>query len=308
MRFASISLDGGPAFPVVVCQNGKAEAIQSSSLVGYRSIADLIQGMDNGLDPISVISGRLADGLEGSIDLTAENVEFQTPLLPWEIRCIGKNYKKHVEGGGESSMPPIPIQFMKSRGSVVGSGAEIVVPGAMQEPDYEGELAVVIGKSGKDITVENAWEHVLFYTAAHDVSGRDWQLGPAEDRAAGKRYPDQWIRGKGPDTFTPFGPFLLTRAELPKEPGELQIQTLLNGEVVQDTHGKEPERMHFDIPAIIAHISEGTTLRSGTLILCGTPSGTQIEQTEPKWLQDGDEVTVRIEGIGDLKNKVVRTA
>jgi 2-keto-4-pentenoate hydratase/2-oxohepta-3-ene-1,7-dioic acid hydratase in catechol pathway len=158
--------------------------------------------------------------------------------------------------------------------------------------DYECELAVVIGRACKNVSRENALEYVLGYTCANDVSARDWQIA----RGGG-----QWCRGKSFDTFSPLGPCIVTTDEIPN-PNALGIRTLLNGEPVQDWNTND---MIFDVPEIISFMSGSSTLLPGTVILTGTPHGVGMAAKPPRWLREGDEVTIEIEGIGALTNPVI---
>jgi len=173
-------------------------------------------------------------------------------------------------------------------------GAPIELPRhlASDRVDFEGELAVIIGRSGKNISRERAFEHVLGYTCANDVSARDWQ----KDFGG-----SQWCRGKGFDTFCPLGPCLVTPDEIP-DPSTLTLRTIVSGEVMQESPLSD---LIFDIPTIIEFLSGSTTLEAGTVILTGTPSGVGMARTPPRWLAPGDTVTVEIDGIGALTNPVV---
>jgi 2-keto-4-pentenoate hydratase/2-oxohepta-3-ene-1,7-dioic acid hydratase in catechol pathway len=161
--------------------------------------------------------------------------------------------------------------------------------------DYECELAVVIGRACKNVTRAEAVNYILGYTAANDVSARDWQKS---------RGGSQWCRGKMFDTFCPLGPCLVTPDEIPN-PNALAIRTLINGEVLQDWNTDD---MIFDVPALIEFLSGSTTLLPGTVILTGTPHGVGMARTPPRWLQPGDRVTVEVEKIGVLTNPVISEA
>ena len=161
-----------------------------------------------------------------------------------------------------------------------------------EKVDYECELAVVIGRTAKNVPRENATDFILGYTCANDVSARDWQ----KDGGGG-----QWCRGKSFDTFTPLGPVLVTPGELPK-PNALRIATRVNGETLQDWNTDD---MIFDIPTIIEFLSASTTLLPGTVILTGTPHGVGMARTPPRWLKPGDIAEIEIESIGTLRNPVV---
>lgn len=215
------------------------------------------------------------------------------PIEVTNIFCIGLNYRQHAEEMN-SPLPEHPVVFMKPTTAVVGSGDPIVIPACCthgDEVDYECELAVVIGKAGRDIPESRALEHVLGYTCGNDVSARRWQ----KHGGGG-----QWVRGKSFDTFCPLGPCLVTADEIP-DPQTLRITTTLNGQVMQDSTTAD---MIFPVAKLIAFLSQDTTLLPGTVILTGTPSGVGMGRKPPLYLKDGDEVMIEIERIGKLTNPV----
>lgn len=218
------------------------------------------------------------------------------PIAPTQILCIGLNYRQHA-AETHAKIPEYPILFMKGVNAAQHPGAPIVIPGHLPstQVDYEGELAVVIGRACKDVPRERALEYVLGYTCADDVSARDWQIA----RGGG-----QWCRGKTFDTFAPLGPCLVTRDEIPN-PNGLKIATTVSGERLQDWTTSD---MIFDVPRIIEFLSGSTTLVPGTVILTGTPHGVGMARKPPRWLAPGDVVTGEIEGIGQLTNPVVAEA
>ncbi len=215
------------------------------------------------------------------------------PIAPAAILCIGLNYRHHAAETG-AKIPQFPVLFMKSLGAVQNPGDPILLPTHLKshEVDFECELAVVIGKAAKNVSKANALDYVLGYTAANDVSARDWQ----------KQFGgSQWCRGKTFDTFCPLGPVLVTKDEIPN-PNALGIKTLLNGEVMQDWNTND---MIFDVPTMIEFLSGSTTLLPGTVILTGTPHGVGMARTPPVWMKAGDTVTVEITSIGALTNPVL---
>jgi len=207
---------------------------------------------------------------------------------PNKIICLGLNYKNHAEEAG-MKLPETPILFAKYRNTLTGPTSPIVLPKMSQEIDYEAELAVVIGKRGKDIPVENAIEHVAGYMAFHDVSARDIQMRTS-----------QWLSGKSLDTFAPCGPALVVN-EI-SDPQNLNISTHLNGETLQNSNTKH---MIFPVAETIAHISQLMTLEAGDIIATGTPEGVGFKRNPPIFLKDGDVVEVEVEKIGTLRNPVV---
>lgn len=215
------------------------------------------------------------------------------PLVPVNILAIGLNYKKHAAESGHQP-PARPVLFIKATSSVQNPGDPIELPVklASTKVDYECELAVVIGKRCKNATRANALDYVLGYMCGNDVSARDWQ----RDFGGG-----QWCQAKSFDTFTPLGPVLVTRDEIP-DPNTLRIRTILNGETMQDWNTND---MVFDVPTLIEFLSGSKTLLPGTVIMTGTPHGVGFARNPPVWLKAGDTVTIDIEKIGALTNPVI---
>jgi len=250
-----------------------------------------------GAEPPTGPALRIDGDIFGAYRVTGERADVAkllAPVAPVQILGIGLNYRHHAE---ESKMkiPEQPVLFMKSLNALQNPGDPILIPTflASDEVDYECELAVVIGKTGKNIPRAKALEHVLGLTCANDVSARDWQI---------KRGGSQWCRGKSFDTFCPLGPRLVTLDEV-SGPNSLKIATHLNGVAVQDWTTSD---MIFDVATLIEFLSGSTTLVAGSVILTGTPHGVGMAaKPAPRWLRPGDEVTVEIEGIGRLTNPVV---
>ena len=216
-------------------------------------------------------------------------VELPSPIRrPGKIICVGLNYRSHLAEIGEPT-PDFPILFFKPATAVIGPGQAIVLPRVSGQVDYEGELAVVIGRLGKYIPEERALCHVAGYTCANDVSAHDIEFRTS-----------QWTSGKMLDTFCPLGPVLVTRDDIP-DPGLLRLRTLLNGRVVQDATTAD---MVFSVPFLISYISSLTTLEPGDVILTGTPAGIGCNQNPQIFLKPGDRVSVEIDGIGMLTNPV----
>jgi 2-keto-4-pentenoate hydratase/2-oxohepta-3-ene-1,7-dioic acid hydratase in catechol pathway len=214
------------------------------------------------------------------------------PVQPAAIFCIGLNYKQHAAEANKP-LPKFPVLFMKSPGAVQDPESPILLPRRMRSDavDYECELAVVIGRTAKNVTRDKASEHVLGYTCANDVSARDWQ----EQGGGG-----QWCRGKTFDTFCPLGPVIVTGDEL-TNPQSLRIATRVNGETLQDWNTND---MIFDVATIIEFLSASTTLLPGTIIITGTPHGVGMARIPRRWLNPGDVVEIEIEKIGILRNPV----
>lgn len=237
------------------------------------------------------IEGELFDGFQVTEE-PAEVHKILAPVLPTMIWCIGQNYRRHADEVG-MGVAEYPVVFAKGPNTVQHPGEPIRLPVSAKsgQVDYEGELVVVIGKKCKDVSRERALDYVAGYTCGNDVSARDWQL---------KMGGSQWCRGKSFDTFAPIGPCLATPDSV-GDPGKLTIQTVVNDRTMQDANTRD---MIHDVPALIAFLSQSTTLLPGTLIFTGTPSGVGMAQDPPLWLKDGDEVSVTIEGIGTLMNQV----
>jgi 2-keto-4-pentenoate hydratase/2-oxohepta-3-ene-1,7-dioic acid hydratase in catechol pathway len=238
---------------------------------------------------------RIEGDLFGEYRVTYERAQVRKVLAPVDAKqiiCIGLNYRKHAEETGATA-PEYPVIFFKSLNALQNPGDPILIPThlASEQVDYECELAVVIGKTARNVSRENALDYVLGYTCANDVSARDWQI---------KRGGGQWCRGKMFDTFAPLGPRLVTADEIPN-PNNLAISTTLNGEKVQDWTTSD---MIFDVPALIEFLSGSTTLIPGTVILTGTPHGVGMGMRPQRWLKPGDTVTIEIESIGALENPV----
>ncbi|OLT10378.1 2-hydroxyhepta-2,4-diene-1,7-dioate isomerase [Actinomadura sp. CNU-125] len=208
------------------------------------------------------------------------DVRLLAPILPSKVIAIGKNYADHAaEMGGEA--PAEPLIFAKPSTSVIGPGEAIAYPQKLSERvDYEGELALVIGRMCREVPASRAAEVILGYTCANDVTARDLQ---AKD--------GQWTRAKGFDTFCPLGPWIETEAD----PADLAISTSVNGKVRQSA--RTSQLMH-DIPKLVEYVSQVMTLLPGDVILTGTPAGVGP-------LEVGDEVTVTVENVGTLTNRVI---
>lgn len=223
----------------------------------------------------------------------AEVKKLLAPVQPVIILCIGLNYRHHA-AESNAAIPEHPVLFVKNPAAVQNPGDPIRLPQKLKSDsvDYECELAVVIGKTARNVSKADALSHVLGYTCANDVSARDWQ----KNGGGG-----QWCRGKTFDTFCPLGPVLVTPDEIPN-PNALTIKTILNGETVQDWNTND---MIFDVPTLIEFLSADTTLLPGTVIITGTPHGVGMARRPPLWLKAGDSVTIEIEKIGSLTNPVV---
>ncbi|WP_058308916.1 fumarylacetoacetate hydrolase family protein [Gracilibacillus massiliensis] len=229
--------------------------------------------------------------LPENIVFPRSEVVLETPIPnPSKIICIGTNYADHVkEMGGE--LPEYPVLFSKFNNALIGPEDDIHKSAVTEKLDYEVELTVVIGKKATKVKKDNALDYVAGYTIGNDISARDLQ----------KRTP-QWLQGKSLDHSTPVGPWLVTTSEI-SDPSHLQVRSYVNGEQRQSSN---TEQLIFDIPFLIEFISNIMTLEPGDMILTGTPGGVGFAMNPPALLNDGDKVTLEIEKIGTLENKVVK--
>jgi 2-keto-4-pentenoate hydratase/2-oxohepta-3-ene-1,7-dioic acid hydratase in catechol pathway len=233
------------------------------------------------------IKAKSADLEKASVPI--DQTQLLAPIVfPPKIVCIGWNYVNHV-AETKTELPDEPVLFMKPRTAIVGPNQSIVKRPFVNELDYEGELAIVIGKRTKDIPESEAGKYIFGYTVFNDVSARDFQF---KDK--------QWTRGKGFDTFAPTGPWITTADQLPNT-GNLRIRTWVNDELRQDGSTAD---MIFNINKIIYHLSRVMTLEPCDIIATGTPSGVGMAMKPPRWLNNGDVVRIEIEGIGTLENTV----
>mmetsp|Transcript_63787 Transcript_63787/g.118501 ORF Transcript_63787/g.118501 Transcript_63787/m.118501 type:complete len:321 (+) Transcript_63787:28-990(+) len=229
-----------------------------------------------------------------------ETIDRLLPPLPVDpcpaVLFIGLNYHSHAEETGQKA-PMFPIFTFKNPMAVVGPDSRVVIPPvAAQKPevDYEGELAIVIGKRLKDVSAEEATQGILGVTASNDISARRWQ---------GKKGGGQWSRAKSFDTFCPLGPSIAPMDKvgdaLKKDGKGLKLQTVLNGQMMQNGNTSD---MIFTVAEIVSYISQGTTILPGSIILTGTPPGVGYARDPPVYLKAGDVVEVSLEGTGTLTN------
>jgi 2-keto-4-pentenoate hydratase/2-oxohepta-3-ene-1,7-dioic acid hydratase in catechol pathway len=263
---------------------------------GHPDLGDLDEVLAEGALDELVSAGRKIGSLEGGTPIA--KVKLLAPVLrPEKILCVALNYVSHGKEG--SVAPPAePYFFTKFRNALVGPGEDILIPKVSEKVDWEVELAVVIGKTGKYIPKDAAMDYVAGYTVSNDVSFRDLQFPPGwpkELNVLGQN----WVKGKGLDTAFPMGPCLVTKDQIPG-PHNLRISLSVNGEVKQESTTAE---MVFKIDSLIEYISGGITLRPGDVISTGTPLGVAVFSGQP-FLKPGDVVDATIEGIGTLRNQV----
>jgi acylpyruvate hydrolase len=275
-------------------QAGDADELAVADLGVPADLLGLLQGGETSLAAarraLQFVEKRPALGLPPGLAHALADVELLAPLRrPGKVVCVGLNYRSHLAEIGETASA-YPILFDKPATSIIGPGQAIVLPRVSRQVDYEGELAVVIGRRAKYVTAESALGYVAGYTCANDVSAHDIEFRTS-----------QWTSGKMLDTFCPLGPVLATRDEI-ANPGSLRLKTVVNGKTVQEAWTSE---MIFAVPFLVSYVSSLATLEPGDVILTGTPAGVGCNRTPQVFLQAGDQVGVQIDGLGTLSNPVV---
>lgn len=259
--------------------------VYSLAAIGYLSDSDFFYGGDEALQAARTL---LARGNAESVPL--DGVRLLAPVLkPGKILCVGLNYRDHAIES-HMAIPEVPTIFLKLPNAVIGPDAEIVLPWNSKQPDYEAELAAVIGRGGRNIRAEDWEQHVLGFTILNDVSARDVQLATT-----------QWTLGKSFDTFAPIGPAIVTRDEI-VDPHALDVRLSIDGEELQHSNTKH---LIFKLPDLIAYISSIIPLEPGDVISTGTPAGVGLGRKPQRWLKPGESIVVEIEGIGRLINRTV---
>lgn len=283
MRFATIRSSGSVCL-ATPSEDGLFVLFPDSS--AYRG--DLDQIVATGAPALAIVHDAI---LRYGRRRLLDEVEFLPPLRrPAKIICVGLNYVDHTAESG-FVQPEYPTLFARFASSLAGDGQAIIRPDVSEQFDYEGELAVVIGRGGRDIPRDTALDHVLGYSVFNDVSVRDFQFKSP-----------QWTAGKNFDGTGVFGPFLVTADELPPGCKGLMLETRLNGKVVQRAPIGD---MVFDVAELISILSAFMTLEPGDVIVSGTPAGVGMAHKPPLWMRPGDRVEVEIGGLGTLSNRIV---
>lgn len=224
---------------------------------------------------------------QDSCPVVASTTRLGAPLArPSKIVCVGLNYAKHAEESGMAP-PEEPVLFFKASSAITGPFDPIRIPKGSTKTDWEVELALVIGKKASYVSEKEALNHVAGYVLHNDVSERAFQL----ERSG------QWVKGKSCDTFAPLGPFIATRDEI-KDPNSLDLWLKLNGKLMQNSNTSD---FIFNVQEVVSHISQFMTLLPGDIISTGTPFGVGLGLTPPRYLKEGDEVELGIEGLGISK-------
>ncbi|MBI4506452.1 MAG: fumarylacetoacetate hydrolase family protein [Chloroflexi bacterium] len=299
MRLATFEVQGLARLGAVVGSRVVDLAAEARHAGGDPLPSDMLAFLDNAVANLERTRRLLAcAGPSAGQPLDAVRLLAPIPRPRQNVLCVGRNYLEHIAEGartrGEAvQTPEHPAFFTKRATAVIGPAAPIRWDAAVTAGlDWEAELAVVIGRPGRDIPSERAYEYVFGYACANDVSARDVQH---------KRHGGQWFRGKSLDDSCPLGPWIVTSDELPNPHG-LRIACCVNGALKQDANTAD---MIFDIPTLIAELSAGLTLEPGDILLTGTPSGVGCARAPQEFLRPGDVVEVEIEGLGVLRNPVV---
>ena len=304
LKLATVSVDG-TSTTVAVLETGAmlniARAATASAALGTEGLRsgamlDIIAGGDATFQALAALvaqaeAGELAGHVHGANDAA---LLAPIPVPKKNVFCVGRNYAEHIAEGDKAQNMKVgvtehPVFFTKPPTSIVAPGGDaLIFPSVSESIDYEVELAVVIGKSGRNIAKADAYDHIFGYTILNDITARDIQ----------RRHGGQYFKGKGLDGSCPLGPWIVT-ADAIADPHVLSIGLTVNGE--QRQHGNTSE-MIFDIPTLIASLSEGLTLEPGDIIATGTPSGVGYAMEPPVFLKSGDTVVCDVSEIGTLTN------
>jgi 2-keto-4-pentenoate hydratase/2-oxohepta-3-ene-1,7-dioic acid hydratase in catechol pathway len=282
MRLVTFMLPGGAPQPGVVVENRVYGLIPA----GFASMLGVVAG--GWVARASIESYLKAVPPAAALDL--DRVVLLAPIpRPPKVICVGLNYRDHA-AEARMEIPEVPTIFSKFPSAITGPGAPVILPRNSVKPDYEAELAVVIGQGGRHIPGEFWRRHVYGYTCLNDVSARDFQMATS-----------QWLMGKTFDTFAPMGPWIVTADEV-ADAHALDISMEINGEVLQQSNTRH---LIFGIPRLIEYLSSVFTIEPGDVISTGTPAGVGFARKPPRWLKPGDEMVVKIAGVGELRNPVV---
>ncbi len=278
MRFVTFYRGDGSPRPGIL----QDKEVFDLSEEGFRSVLDVIEQGEEGIEAARQIQKARSGGLP------LAKVQLLAPIpRPPRIFGIGLNYAEHATES-QLQVQAVPTVFLKLSSSVVGPDADVILPKNTTQPDYEAELAVVIGRPGYRISAKDWEQHIFGYTMVNDVSARDVQFATS-----------QWNLGKSFPTFTPLGPSIVTKDEV-RDPHALDISLTLDGEVMQSSNTRQ---LIFKIPELIEHLSSLTPLEAGDVISTGTPPGVGLGRKPQRWLRPGEEMIVRVEGLGELRNR-----
>ena len=241
---------------------------------------------------LSRLRSWLDENRESAPSLQASELTLAPAIArPSKIICIGLNYAAHAAEGGLEP-PAEPVLFSKATSAWSGPNDNLLIPRDSVKPDWEVELAFVIGKHAKYVAEEDALDHIAGFAVHNDYSEREWQLEGT----------GQWVKGKSADTFAPFGPFLATTDEVP-DPGNLRLWLKRNGETLQDSNTSD---LIFSIPHLVAYVSRFMSLLPGDVISTGTPAGVGIGFDPPRFVEEGDVFELGVDGLGAQRQVAVR--
>ncbi|XP_017777216.1 PREDICTED: fumarylacetoacetate hydrolase domain-containing protein 2A isoform X2 [Nicrophorus vespilloides] len=286
MRFVQYQKNGGPQhLGAQISPDGDIFDISAVDSSIPNSLVKFLAAGNGGIEKAKRIVAA------GKSVVSPSEVKFLSPITrPDKVVCVGLNYTGHCDEQNKP-YPKEPMFFNKFPSCIVGPNDEVKLPSISNSVDWEVELAVVIGKTAKDIRRDQAQNHIFGYTIAQDISARDWQK---------ERNHGQYLLGKSMDTFCPLGPAVVTKEFI--NANDLKITSTLNGKVKQCGNTSE---LIFKVDFLVAYLSEIVTLYPGDVILTGTPSGVGMHRSPPEYLKSGDVLESEIEGIGKMVNKIV---
>lgn len=286
MKLITFAYQGSTRIGALVTRDGQERVVDFSQSAAALP-QDMLELLANGAPALEAANAATASA---TATLPLASVRLLPPVpRPGKIICIGLNYRDHARETGQP-IPQYPIVFSKYANTVIAHGDDIVLPRVTDQVDYEAELGFVIGRRARYVKAADAMEYVAGYLPINDVSARDYQTRIS-----------QWTMGKTFDTFAPMGPALVTRDEVP-DPGNLRISLSIDGETLQDSNTNE---LIFGIPQLVEALSEVMTLEPGDVVSTGTPPGVGMARTPQRYLRPGERVSVSIEGVGTLTNRVV---
>lgn len=294
MKIARFVYSGIESYGVLI-DNEVLDLLRLSEATGIsipQSIGELVSLGSEGEKIVKQLMAKSDEAAKREATIKSGLATLKAPIAhPPKIICLGLNYRDHAEEAGRK-VPDEPVIFMKPHTSIVGPREPVVKPSFVNQLDYEVELAIIIGKRGRNIPVSKAGTHIFGYTAFNDISARDIQFKDG-----------QWTRGKSFDTFAPTGP-CITRADQIGDPNNLRVYARVNNEVRQNSSTRN---MVFNVYEIVHQLSRVLTLEPCDIIATGTPSGVAVfMKPEPRFLMPGDVVEVEVEKIGTLRNPIVR--
>lgn len=301
MRLATLSVEGQPSAAVQLSSGAwlniaRAAGGQQDDALASGSLQSLIASGPDAMTALNAIVAQAENGQHADAVVSDAVLMAPIPSPRKNIFCVGRNYMEHISEGEKAQNIKVgvtehPVFFTKPPTSIVPPEGDVLVfPEVSEAIDYEVELAVVIGKPGRNISKESAFDHIFGYTILNDITARDVQ----------RRHGGQYFKGKGLDGSCPVGPWIVT-ADAINDPHKLSIGLTVNGEPRQNGNTSD---MIFDIPTLIASLSEGLTLEPGDIIATGTPSGVGYAMDPPHFLKAGDEVVCEVTEIGQLRNTV----